>query len=801
MQGRQDFTDRSAVKLEEVKSVGKVRVYQVAKEIGLENKTLVTKIQSLGIDIKNHMSSLDLEDVQRVKRALEKERQESLVEERLSATVIRRRSKSTGPGRRSAPAQAASSVRVAEEGASLQAPGSEKVELPEEHHVVPPPISAAALVPDEGAAERVEGASLPQVEFEEPDQEGGRILSAVESIARTDELEPSGTGSPSAQPAITPVEKPKAEEGSPSEAAPPKVAAVAAPPPVVHRYAPGFKPGMQYGPKAREQQRAQQQQQESGEGTLISAADAMKMIAPQPKPKVVITDLDNRRPGQRREMVTHKELFTDRRFKSPGKKKKVVGNKKAKKTEITTPAQHKRVIRMEDAIGVGEVAHQMGIKATEVLKKLWAMGLTNMNINQSIDADTATLLAGEFGFEIEDRSFSEEKVLHEIEDQPEDLQPRPPVVTVMGHVDHGKTSLLDAIRNSAVAEGEAGGITQHIGAYKVSGKYGDLVFIDTPGHEAFTAMRARGATCTDIVILVVAADDGVMPTTIEALDHAKEAEVPIIVAVNKIDKADANPDRVRSELSERGLIPEEWGGETIFVNVSARTKEGLDVLLESLNLQAEILELKANPNKSAKGIILEAKVDRARGVMCTVLVQEGTIRVGDTVVTGEHWGKVRAILDDRGMMLKEAGPCTPVEILGLSGVPESGEILNSVTDEKAARILAEHRRNEHRRKELAGTASKTVEEILGKIKSGEAREVKLLVKADVHGSAEAVREALRKLSTDQVSANVISAAVGGIHETDVNLAKAAGAIIVGFNVRPAGKASQLAEREGVEIRV
>jgi translation initiation factor IF-2 len=315
-------------------------------------------------------------------------------------------------------------------------------------------------------------------------------------------------------------------------------------------------------------------------------------------------------------------------------------------------------------------------------------------------------------------------------------------------------------------------------------------------------MRARGAQCTDAVVLVVAADDGVMPQTAEAIDHSKDADVPIIVAVNKIDRPDANPERVRNELSERGLIPEEWGGDTLFVNVSAKTKEGIDGLLESLSLQTEMLELTANPNKPATGTIIESKLDKARGAMCSVLVQEGTLKVGDIVVTGEHMGKVRAMLDDHGRNVDEAGPSMPVELLGLGGVPQAGDQLNAVADEKAARILVEHRRNEARRKDMAGaSASKTYEEILGQIRSGEAKELKLLVKADVHGSSEAVRDALVKLTTDKVSVNVISAGVGGINETDVNLAKAAGAIIAGFNVRATGKAAQLAEREGVEITI
>jgi translation initiation factor IF-2 len=808
MHGRQDFTDagRGVAKVEENKDLGKVRVYQVAKELGLGNKELVSRVQSLGIEIKNHMSSLDLDDVQRVKRALEKERQETLVEERLSPTVVRRRSKTGVDIRRGV----ASPVEVAGRASAAEGPRPEVISEPEDHIESAAPASEVSP-----PVEPVMGEEPLFRESEEHTAEAVEHLAAPAQVSHADEPAPVfaiSEGPRPAAPAVAPagIESAAAAKDAFVEAAtsprPSEKPGTPASAPVVHRYAPGFKPGMQYGPRARAEQRQQPQHapvpdDRPATPVQISAADAMKMIAPAQKPKVVITDMDGHKPGQRREMVTRKDLFTDRRFKTPGKKKKVVGSKKTRKTEITTPAEHKRVIRLEGAISVGDLAHQMGTKSTEVLKKLWAMGMTNVNINQPIDADTASILSSEFGYEVEDRSFSEERVLQAVTDLPADLRPRPPVVTVMGHVDHGKTSLLDAIRNTAVAAGEAGGITQHIGASKVTTKYGDLVFLDTPGHEAFTAMRARGAQCTDIVVLVVAADDGMMPQTVEAIDHARDAEVPIIVAVNKIDRPDANPERVRTELSEKGLIPEAWGGETIFVDVSARTKAGVENLLEALNLQAELLELTANPDKPAVGTIIEAKLDRARGVMCTVLVREGTLHVGDTVVCGEHLGKIRAILDDRGQTVKDAGPSTPVEILGMSGVPEAGDNLNAVADEKAARTLAEHRRNEHRRKELAGTASRTYEQILDRIKSGDTHEIKLLVKTDVHGSSEAVRDALLKLTTEKVSVGVISSAVGGIHETDVNLAKAAGAIIIGFNVRAAGKATLLAEREGVQIRI
>lgn len=484
-----------------------------------------------------------------------------------------------------------------------------------------------------------------------------------------------------------------------------------------------------------------------------------------------------------------------------GKKKLPLG-KKGKQTQLTTPAEHKRVIRIEDTIAVADLARNMGVKAPEVLKKLWGMGMTGVNINASIDFDTAQILASEFGYEVQNVAFKEEDIFSGKPAESSALTVRSPVVTVMGHVDHGKTSLLDSIRKARVAAGEAGGITQHVAAYKVAVKgHGEVVFLDTPGHEAFTEMRARGAQATDIVVLVVAANDGVMPQTLEALSHAKDAKVTIIVAVNKVDLPDAQPERVRKQLADYGLIPEEWGGDTIYINVSALKGEGIDKLLESIAVTAEVLELKANADRAASGLVIEARLDRNRGPMATVLVQEGTLRVGDIVVAGRTLGRVRALLDDRGNAVKEAGPSTPVELLGLDGVPEAGDSVNVADDEKVAKQVVEHRRQSWRKRELASTAKVSLENLMERFNEGDTKELKIVLKADVQGSAEALRAALVKLTTEKVRVNVISAAVGGVTESDVNLAKAGGAIIVGFHVRPAGKSSKLAEQEGVEIRL
>ncbi|HWN66709.1 MAG TPA: translation initiation factor IF-2, partial [Haliangium sp.] len=484
-------------------------------------------------------------------------------------------------------------------------------------------------------------------------------------------------------------------------------------------------------------------------------------------------------------------------------RKRPITKKPGKQTLKTTPAEHKRVIRMEDTIAISELARGMGVKANEVLKKLWGMGMLGVNINASIDPDTAQILASEFGYEVQNVAFKEDDIFTMQPDEQEAMMPRSPVVTVMGHVDHGKTSLLDAIRETRVAAGEAGGITQHIAAYKVSAgeNFGDIVFLDTPGHEAFTAMRARGAQATDIAVLVVAANDGVMPQTLEALSHAKDAKVNVIVAVNKCDLPDAQPERVRQQLAEHALIPEEWGGETMYVNVSAYTGEGIDRLLESIALSAEMLDLRANPDRPARGVVIEAKLDRNRGPMATVLIQEGTVRTGDVVVAGRYYGKVRALLDDKGLAVREAGPSTPVELLGLDGVPDAGDNMNVADDEKTAKQVVEHRRQAQRKRELATTGKVSIENLMERINEGEIHELKVVLKADVQGSAEALKVALGKQSTEKVKVNVIQAGVGGITESDVNLAKAGGAIIVGFHVRPAGKSSKHAEQEGVEIRL
>jgi translation initiation factor IF-2 len=466
---------------------------------------------------------------------------------------------------------------------------------------------------------------------------------------------------------------------------------------------------------------------------------------------------------------------------------------------------HKKVVRIEESVNLQTLASRMQIKATEVLMKLMRLGTTGVNINSTLDADTAKIVANEFGWEVEDTAISEADQLTAARGASTDeggTVPRPPIVTVMGHVDHGKTSLLDRIRKANVVAGEAGGITQHVGAYSVETPRGTVTFLDTPGHEAFTAMRARGAQATDIVVLVVAADDGVMPQTREAINHAKSANVPVVVAVNKIDKPEANSERVKRQLAELGLTPEEWGGETLYSEVSAHTGQGIDALLEQILLQAEVLELRATPTGPATGLVIEAELDRGRGPVATILVMDGTLNRGDVVLAGAAHGKVRAMGDSQGRQLNSAGPSTPVVIVGLNDVPSAGDQVHVVKDVKKAQEIAESRKTKERRSLVPSTGQKamSLEDLHKALQEVEQLELKLIIKADVQGSVEAVADALTRLTSEKVKVSVVHSAAGAITEGDVNLAVAAGAIIIGFNVRPAGKAAALAQKEGVQIR-
>ncbi len=454
---------------------------------------------------------------------------------------------------------------------------------------------------------------------------------------------------------------------------------------------------------------------------------------------------------------------------------------------------------LNDPITVKDLAAKLGREVSEVIKKLMLLGIM-ATINQEIDFDTVTILASEFGVTVEELPPEADPTeILESEDDPADLQFRPPVVTVMGHVDHGKTSLLDSIRQTNITSQEAGGITQHIGAYQVNYQGKKIVFLDTPGHEAFTAMRARGAQVTDIAILVVAADDGVMPQTIEALNHAKAAGVPIIVAINKMDRPGANPDRVKQQLADHGLLPEDWGGDTIMVPVSAHTKQGITDILEMILLVAEVQDFKANPNRPAIGTIIEAQLDKGRGPVATVLVQRGTLHIGDSIIAGTAFGKVRAMVNDRGDKVKKAPPATPVEVLGLSDVPLAGDVLH-VVDEKTARAVAEKRQAKRRTEEIGQGQKISLDDLFKHIQEGSLKDLNIVVKADVQGSIEALRQALQNLKNKEVRVNIIHSGVGAINESDVMLASTSNALIIGFNVRPDNNARKAADTEKVDIR-
>lgn len=495
--------------------------------------------------------------------------------------------------------------------------------------------------------------------------------------------------------------------------------------------------------------------------------------------------------------IKKKNKFADNQQKGKKQFDKKGMKQPQKPAQKPKPVQLK--ITVPETITVTELASRMKTAAAEVIKKLMAMG-TMVSVNESIDYDTAYLIADEFGIKVEREVVVtlEDKLFDETADSEENLVPRAPVIVVMGHVDHGKTSLLDAIRNTNVTAGEAGGITQHIGAYRVSVGGRDVTFLDTPGHAAFTAMRARGANLTDIAVLVVAADDGIMPQTVEAINHAKAAGVSIIVAINKIDRPGADPERVKTELTKYDLVPEEWGGDTICVPVSALKRTGISELLDMIVLSADMLELKANPNRPAKGVVIEAKLDKGRGAVATLLVQNGTLKNGDIIIAGSAVGRVRVMTDDKGRKINSAGPSVPVEIMGLAEVPEAGDMFNAVSDERMARELAEQRRAKKKEEEL-GTGKVNLDDLFAQIESG-AKSLNIIVKADVQGSAEAVKSSLEKLSGDEVKVNVLHAAAGGITESDIMLANASNAIIVGFNVRPDKNASDIAARDKVDIR-
>jgi len=817
--------------------MSKVRIYEVAKQLNLDPKAVVGLFQTLGVtDVRNHMSSVDVDAVERVKRHLEKQKTHDVVEERIRPTVVKRRSiaKSAAEAPPSTPNVPSAQVSAPE----LNDVASRR-DLSQLAADVAPPRSSRDV-----AAER----SSTRLEVATPAVPQDR--SSATAVARAPESVRSVEPPPASVVAIEAPPAPPSVAAAPTPPAPPSVREVAppAPPSVREVAAPVALPTPPPAPEpepvsisdvpvaaAAAPEPAPQQQRASVAPKTGIEVWAGRPGVPMPTPAGVQrtaigggatgamprrVQYDPRagaagaRPGMRPGMPLGRGGPMGNRMGPGGRPMGFRGMMQSgprKPPAVSTQemSAHKKVIRIEENITLSAMAQKMSLKATELLMKLLSMGMTGVHINTSLDADTAKILASEFGWGVEDVAISEEDSIAAARGEepgaPAEIDPntvlRPPVVTIMGHVDHGKTSLLDKIRKANVASGEAGGITQHIGAYKVATKHGTIVFLDTPGHEAFTAMRARGASVTDVVVLVVAADDGVMPQTKEAVAHAKSAKVPIIVAVNKCDKPSAEPERARRELVELGLQPEEWGGDTIFVNVSAHTGEGLEQLLEMLALQAEVLDLKANPKKPAAGTVIEALLDRGRGPVARILVQEGTLKVGDFVLAGAGFGKVRAMTNEHGKQIHEAGPSTPVEILGLSDVPGAGDQLHVVKDAKKAQEIADSRKQRRDKDMVPTDARMSLQGIAERMRESELLELRVIIKGDVQGSVEAVANALSKLTTDKVHLGSIHAGVGAITEGDVNLAVASKAIILGFNVRPAGRAAQVADEAKTEIRL
>ena len=786
------------------------RVHELAKELGYNKQELINEINQLdlGFRVANAMVKLSEDDVERVKKALKKgEKKASSAKKTKKKAEPKKVEASDTP----APAPVVRRRKKAAvkeepvEGEAQAASASSGVRVIRRKRKVVEQEPAAA------AAEPVVEAAAPEV---------------VEQAPAAAEAAPE----PAAPEAPTPEAQPAkvAAQAEPETPAPeaPAPAAVAEQPATPESAAPSAPAAAADGAAAAVDPRGAKV---LGRIDLSTMQDRMDTRRFTPAPDAGSDSSSGRRSGKRRSVEfnddrssggggygsdnrrggrnsrsvrDHSSIYENRRGGKRGKRGKKK-EQRTKKTEITVAAEHKRVVRIEDTVTVGELGREMGVKAGMIALKLMELGMT-ANVNTTVDYDTASLIAEQFGYTVENVAFDIAQFYDTTEDA-EDIQaPRPPIVTVMGHVDHGKTSLLDAIRSASVTSGEAGGITQHIGAYTVEAGNGTITFLDTPGHEAFTALRARGAQATDIVILVVAADDGVMPQTVEAINHSRDAGVPIIVAVNKIDKVSANPDRVKQALVEYELVPEEWGGETLFVDVSALKNQNIDVLMENVLLQAEVQDLKAAKERDAQGLVIESRLDKGRGPLASVLVRRGTLRTGDIVVIGEHYGRVRSMLDHKNEPFDVAGPSIPAEITGLNGVPEAGEPFFVVEEERDAKRITEHVAEQNRQKHLASLALSNMDILKDTLfrEGGPTKKLKVIVKADVQGSIEALRHAFTKIGNDEVSIDVIHSAVGGVTENDVNLAASSSddaVIIVGFNVRPDNRASEVAEKYNIEI--
>ncbi len=836
--------------------MGKKRVHELAKEFGLDNREVVTLLQAAGIDAKTHSSSVYEEEARTVLlKATNKTVEEPPAPlKRAGMMIVKKKKAGEDSPNATTPVEATSEMPSAH----LPPVESETETDAEVEAATEMELAAEVEAPIVEAQQPVEPEPVDAVAMPEPVE----VAAAEPEPAPVDEpaAEPVVEAPAAAEPPVV-VETQRPRDHRDHNAARPPISHGFVPasantqrPMRTHAtLPPGAKPeghthaaGAPIAPGV-----ANAQANRSKTATVVRMIDREKLLERVPQrrlgaPPGGVAPQPRGGPAQRFGRVTELKVVTDpfgrgremidvgrdrkgrgavvpkgaeRKERTPSKREMLEMRERAshpsrlrkkkttkgviKKTELTQPKAAKRNIKMrETTISIQEFAHELGVKAAEVLQRLVKLGVMT-NINGSIDFETAQLVAAEFQYTVDSTAFAENDILEagEEKENPEDLVSRPPVVTVMGHVDHGKTSLLDAIRKARVAAGEAGGITQHIGAYQVPVKgKGSVTFLDTPGHAAFTEMRARGAQVTDIVVLVVAADDGVMPQTEEAIRHAQAAKVPIIVAINKADKPEAQPERVMQALTKYELVSEAWGGETMMVPTSATKGTGIQELLDGILLQAEMLELKANPKRSATGVVVEAKLDKGRGPVVTILVDSGTLRQGDPIVVGDAYGKVRAMANDQGKQLKEAGPSCPVEVTGLDMVPEAGDVLNVVETAEAAREVAEHRREQKRTAEMVSGPKMSLEQLMAKMKGGEVLDLKIVLKADVKGSVEAISAALVKLTTPEVKVSVIHSGVGAVNESDIMLASASKGIIVGFNVRPDANARNLAEREGVQIR-
>ncbi|MBL9038511.1 MAG: translation initiation factor IF-2 [Archangium sp.] len=807
--------------------MSKKRVHEIAKElkenhgIELDNKAVVTELQSLGYDVKSHSSSLeDDQAVAAVQRIVDKRKPKAApAPVAPKGFVVRRKvGEATVQTAVSAPPAAAAADVI-------EAP-SAVVEAAPPADVATPTIAVPAATEAPAAPASAPRAPAPVVAAAEPAPAAAPIAAARASAPAARASAPRASAPvPAAAP---PVPAAAVVVAAPAVAVPPAIRVGARPsaprPGVTIRPTLGAPAGAATVPPRPLMPTATQavvvsrpliaikRVTPTHQASKYPMAPGRKAIGEVREFKVVPNqfgvgtkeDIAKKKEQERRGGRTGKDkadgappstdirelIFGRVAIPVRGKKKKPT--KKGQKTLITEMAEEKKVIKVQDGITVTELSQRMGVKTTELIKKLMSAGKM-ITANTTIEAEAAGVIALGYGWTVKKVGFEVEDFLPKVDETPESFISRPPVVTVMGHVDHGKTSLLDAIRQANVAAGETGGITQHIGAYTVKSSHGDITFLDTPGHEAFSAMRSRGANITDVVVLVVAADDGVMPQTKEAIQHSQKAEVPIVVAINKMDTPGANPDRVKKDLADNNLLAEDWGGEVIMVPVSAKQKTGLELLLENISLQAEVLELKANPNRPAQGTILEAFLEKGRGPVATVLVQEGTLRKGDAVVTGTHYGRVRMLVNDKGELIDELKPGYSAEVIGLSGVPTAGDVIHAVADEKAAKQIADHRILKARQAEAGKTSRESLDDLLAKQKVADQKELKVVLKADVSGSLEAVADAVAKLSTKKVKVTIVQKSVGMMTETDMNNAAAFGAVVIGFNSRPESGAEAAAK--------